>query len=110
MLQRDRHHRKVGSRQRLLETTTSGQTTAFEEELASADMASPRAIEKARAAIVADPRPGNEESGSIIRVYDEAGYLVATVNFSDVLPVDPDASSDGIIESPLEEPGVMRSG
>ena len=37
------------------ETTTSGQTTAFEEELDSPEMASPRAIEKARAAIVADP-------------------------------------------------------
>jgi hypothetical protein len=92
------------------ETTTSGQTTAFEEEPASADMASPRAIEKARAAIVADPGSGTEQSGSITRANDEAGYLVATVNFSDVLPVDPNASLDGIIESPLEEPGVMRSG
>jgi hypothetical protein len=73
-------------------------------------MASPRAIEKARAAIVADPGSGTEQSGSITRANDEAGYLVATVNFSDVLPVDPNASSDGIIESPLEEPGVMRSG
>ena len=91
------------------ETTTSGQTTAFEEELDSPEMASPRAIEKARAAMVADGS-GTEQSGSVTRVYDEAGYLVATVNFSDVLSVDPDASSDGIIESPLEEPGVMRSG
>ncbi|CAN7300059.1 hypothetical protein [Mesorhizobium caraganae] len=90
------------------ETTASGQTTAFEEELASADMASPRAIEKARAAIVEDP--GTEQSGSITRVYDEAGYLVATVNFSDVLPVNPDAASDGISDAPIEEPGVMRSG
>ena len=90
------------------ETTASGQTTAFEEELASADMASPRAIEKARAAIVEDP--STEQSGSITRVYDEAGYLVATVNFSDVLPVNPDAASDGISDAPIEEPGVMRSG
>jgi hypothetical protein len=90
------------------ETTAYGQTTAFEEELASADMASPRAIEKARAAMVADP--GTEQSRSITRVYDEAGYLVATVNFSDVLPDDPDAAQDAIGEPPVEEPGVMRSG
>ena len=92
------------------ETTTSGQTTAFEEELASADMASPRAIEKARAAIVADPGSGTEQSGSITRVCDEAGYLVATVNFSDVLPIGPDAAQQGIGDPPAEEPGVMRSG
>ena len=91
------------------ETTTSGQTTAFEEELDSPEVASPRAIEKARAAMVADGS-GTEQSGSITRVYDEAGYLVATVNFSDVLPDDPDAARDGISEPPVEEPGVMRSG
>ncbi len=85
------------------ETTAYGQTTAFEEELASADMASPRAIEKARAAMVVDP--GTEQSRSITRVYDEAGYLVATVNFSDVSP-----AQDAIGEPPVEEPGVMRSG
>ena len=91
------------------ETTTSGQTTAFAEELDSAEMASPRALEKARAAMVADGS-GTEQSGSVTRVYDEAGYLVATVNFSDVLPDDPDAARDRISEPPVEEPGVMRSG
>lgn len=29
--------------------------------------------------------PGVDHSGSTTKVYDEAGYLVATVNFSDVL-------------------------
>ena len=53
------------------ETTTAGQTTAFEEELDSPEMASPRAIEKARAAMVADGS-GTEQSGSVTRVYDEA--------------------------------------
>lgn len=91
------------------ETTAFGRTTAFEEELTSADMASPRAIEKARAAMVADPLAATQESASITRVYDEAGFLVATVNFSDVLPGDPDAAQQGI-EPPIEEPGVMRSG
>lgn len=92
------------------ETTAHGQTTAFEEELASADLASPRAIENARAAMVAGAEAGNDQSGSITKVYDEAGYLVATVNFSDVLSSDPDAEQHGTGDAVVEEPGVMRSG
>ena len=91
------------------ETTTSSQTTAFEEELASADMASPRAIEKARAAIVADPGSGTEQSGSITKVYDEAGYLVATVKFSDIIRDNPELSAQSSVVA-TEEPGVIRSG
>jgi hypothetical protein len=49
------------------ETTAYGQTTAFEEELASADLASPRAIENARAAMVADAGAGKDQSGSITK-------------------------------------------
>jgi hypothetical protein len=92
------------------ETIVCGQTTAFEEELASAEMASPRAIEMARVAMAADSRSGTKQSGSTIKVYDEAGYLVATVNFSDVLPSDPDAAQRGSGDAVVEEPGVMRSG
>ena len=92
------------------ETTASGQTTAFEEELSSAEMASPRAIEKARAAMVADPGSGANQTGPIMRVYDEVGHLVATVNFSDIIPDDPDAARQGISDPPIEEPGVLRSG
>jgi hypothetical protein len=92
------------------ETTAHGQTIAFEEELASADLASPRAIENARAAMVAGAGAGNDQSGSITKVYDEAGYLVATVNFSDVLSSDPDAAQHGNSDAAVEEPGVMRSG
>ena len=90
------------------ETSSSGQTAAIEEELASSAMASPRAIEKARAAIEAKRGAGTEQSGSI-KVYDEAGYLVATVNFSDLLD-DSDAALNRTSEPPVEEPGVMRSG
>jgi hypothetical protein len=43
---------------------------------------------------------GTEQSGSVTRVYDEAGYLVATVNFSDVLPIGPDAAQQGIGDPP----------
>jgi hypothetical protein len=92
------------------ETTVSGHTTAFEEELANAEMASPRAIEMARVAMAAHPRTSTDQSGSITRVYDEAEYLVATVNFSDVLPGDRDGAQHEISDPPVEEPGVMRSG
>ena len=67
------------------ETAEFGQTTISEEELASADLASPRAIEKARAVLVAAAGARRDHSGSVTRVYDEAGYLIATVNFSDVM-------------------------
>jgi len=59
-----------------------GKTTILDEQLPSADLASPRAIEMAHAALLATRA---DQSGSIIKVYDEAGYLVATVNFSDVV-------------------------
>ena len=63
------------------EMTLSGQTTACEEELHSVDLASPTAIEKAHAALEA----GADQCGSEIKVYDEAGSLVATVIFSRLL-------------------------
>ncbi|RJT41499.1 hypothetical protein D3227_06010 [Mesorhizobium waimense] len=90
------------------ETIEVGKATIFEEELASADLASPRAIEIARAAIVGPPT-GADQSGSTIRVYDEAGYLVAIVNFSDVMR-DSSELQRPSGDPPAEEPGVMRSG
>jgi len=90
------------------ETVEFGQTTISEEELASAELASPRAIEKAHAALAAGASPGRDHSGSVTRVYDEAGYLVATVNFSDVMRDGP--AQQPISDLPTEEPGVMRSG
>lgn len=89
------------------ETIEFGRTTTCEEELASAELASPRAIEMAHAALTAGRPAGVDHSGSSTRVYDEAGYLVATVNFSDVLRERCEPSSVG---STTEEPGVMRSG
>ena len=90
------------------ETTEFDQTTISQEELASPDLASPRAIEKAHAALLAGAPTGLDQSGSVTRVYDEAGYLVATVNFSDVML---DGSQPSAISDlPTEEPGVMRSG
>lgn len=67
------------------EIVAFGKTTTVEEELSSAELASPRAIELVHAALLAGDPTGNDQSGSTIKVYDEAGYLVATVNFSDVM-------------------------
>ncbi|UVK38654.1 hypothetical protein LHFGNBLO_005858 [Mesorhizobium sp. AR10] len=92
------------------ETIQFGEITTIEEELASADLASLSAVEKANAALVAGARPGVDQSGSVIKVYDEAGYLVATVNFSELLREDPDAMQPVVSDPPTEEPGVMRSG
>ncbi|RWC28433.1 hypothetical protein [Mesorhizobium sp.] len=91
------------------ETIGFDQTTTVEEELASVDLVSLRAIERAHAALAAGASSGVDHSGSIIRVYDEVGYLVATVKFSDVLGEQPELSpqSSGMA---TEEPGVMRSG
>lgn len=90
------------------ETVAAGRSTVIERDLGSADMASPTAIELAKAAANAAPA-GADHAGSRVNVYDEAGYLVATVNFSDLLdtePHTPSAPSDSL----AEEPGVMRSG
>jgi hypothetical protein len=91
------------------ETVEFGKTANFEEELASADLASQIAIELVRAVLVASDLNGADHSGSSTKVYDEAGYVVATVNFSDVL----EGSSEiepPVSDPPTEEPGVMRSG
>ncbi|WP_027062424.1 hypothetical protein [Mesorhizobium loti] len=90
------------------ETTEFDQTTISQEALASPDLASARAIEKAHEALLAGAPTGLDQSGSVTRVYDETGYLVATVNFSDVML---DSSQQpAISDLPTEEPGVMRSG
>lgn len=90
------------------ETTEFGQTTTFEEVLASADLASRRAIEKAHATLVAGAPTGLDQSGSVTRIFDEAGYLVATVNFSDVIA--DEFHKQQASDLPNEEPGVMQSG
>ena len=90
------------------ETTDFDQTTISEEELASTDLVSARAVEKAHAALLGGSLTGLDQSGSVTKVYDEAGYLVATVNFSDVMLDHSQQSATS--DPPTEEPGVMRSG
>lgn len=87
------------------EVITGGQSNLIEEDLASTDLASHRAVELAKAA--ADTAlPDADHSSSHVKVYDDAGYLIAIVNFSDVLGDGPSDETD----PPNEEPGVMRSG
>lgn len=90
------------------ETVQFGKTKIVEEELSSVDLASPRALEMAHAALVAEDPAGAAQSGSI-KVYDAAGYLVATVNFSDLVR-DTSGPRSSSSKAPIEEPGVMRSG
>ena len=90
------------------ETTDFDQTTISEEELMSPDLASARAIEVAHAMLVAGTPTGLDHLGSAIKVYDEAGYLVATVNFSEVIRDKAEQRSGSNLHT--EEPGVMRSG
>lgn len=94
------------------ETIESDRTKIFEEELASADLAGLRAVEEAHEALVATTE-GADHSRSFTKVYDEAGYLVASVNFSDVkLPAEQSsrATPSVNLDPPIEEPGVKRSG
>jgi hypothetical protein len=90
------------------ETIEFDQTTTAEEELENVELASPRAIERAHAAVASAPS-GVDRSGSITKVYDEAGYLVATVKFSDIIRDNPELSAQSSAVA-TEEPGVMRSG
>ncbi|TIT90935.1 MAG: hypothetical protein E5W59_12990 [Mesorhizobium sp.] len=66
-------------------------------------------VQLGKTKIVEEELSGAAQSGSSIKVYDEAGYLVATVNFSDVVRDIPGLRSSSS-KAPGEEPGVMRSG
>jgi predicted secreted protein len=87
------------------ETVAGGRSSIIEENLPSVDLASPKAVGLAKAAVSANC-PDADHSGSHVKVYDDAGYLIATVNFSDVLG---DGSADQS-NRPNEEPSVIRSG
>jgi len=87
------------------ETIVGGRSHITEHNLASVDLASPKAVELANAAASSAPAHA-DHSSSHVNVYDDAGYLIAVVNFSDLLEDGPSDPSD----PPAEEPGVMRSG
>ncbi|WP_128234948.1 hypothetical protein [Mesorhizobium sp.] len=87
------------------EVIAGGQSNMIKEDLASVELASPRAVELAKGA-ASTASPDADHSGSRVKVYDAAGYLIATVNFSDVFGGGPLGQTE-----PLnEEPGVKRSG
>ena len=86
------------------EMIAGGRSNIIEEDLAGVDLASPRAVELAKAA--SNASPDADHSGSHVKVCDAVGYLIATVSFSDVFA----DGALGEIDPPNEEPGVMRSG
>jgi hypothetical protein len=79
----------------------------LEVDLADIEAARQQALQEAREALVDGAIEGVDRTGSVTKVYDEAGYLVATVNFADLMSNEPDAQSD---EPSPGEPGVIRSG
>ncbi|MER8435680.1 hypothetical protein NKH36_02690 [Mesorhizobium sp. M1312] len=84
-------------------------TETLEVELPDVDAARNQAIQEAREALVDGAIEGVDRTGSITKVYDEAGYLVATVNFADLMSNEPELEPTRD-EPPPEEPGVIRSG
>ena len=67
------------------------------------------AVLEAREALVDGAIEGVDRTASVTKVYDEAGYLVATVNFADLMSKEPDLDRQGD-DTSGDEPGVMRSG
>lgn len=91
------------------ETPAFDQTTTVAEVLASIDLANLKAAELANAALKAAAPTGDYSCGSLTKVYDEAGYLVATVSSADVTRNSAQLASPDA-DSSTEEPGVIRSG
>jgi hypothetical protein len=78
----------------------------LEVDLATVEAARQQALQEAREALVDGAIEGVDRTASVTKVYDEAGYLVATVNFAELMSYE-EPEGD---EPPPEEPGVMRSG
>lgn len=73
----------------------------------SIEAAHAQALQQAREALLDGAIEGGDQTRPVIKVYDEAGYLVATVNFADLINSKPEAESEQAVP---KEPGVMRSG
>ena len=76
-------------------------------EMANIEVAVSEAKRAAKESMLDGLVSGTDPTGWLTRVYDEAGYLVATVSFHDLV-----GPADGPAEKadPIEVPGVMRSG
>jgi len=81
----------------------------LEVDLPDMDAARSQAVLEAREALVDGAIEGVDRTASVTKVYDEAGYLVATVNFADLMSKEPDLDRQGD-DTSGDEPGVMRSG
>lgn len=85
-----------------------GQKETVEVELASTEAACAQAVQEARDALADGVAQKVDRSASVTKIYDAAGYLVATVNYAD--HVSDVRLPKEKTEGEVEEPGVMRSG
>jgi hypothetical protein len=60
-------------------------TETLEVDFPSVEAAHVQAVQQAREALVDGAIEGVDRTGSVTKVYDEAGNLVATVNFADLM-------------------------
>jgi hypothetical protein len=78
-------------------------------QLGDDEAARTEALAAAKDALIDGILEGVDETDWVTRVYDEAGYLIATVAYADILHGEhPDDAKSEQPEGP--EPGVMRSG
>lgn len=86
-----------------------GNKETVEVELANVEAACAQAVREARDALADGVTQRVDRSNSVTKIYDEAGYLVATVNYADHVS-DVPLPKDEREAPPIEEPHVMRSG
>lgn len=79
-------------------------------ELPHDDAARAEALSAARDALIDGIMEGVDETDWITRVYDEAGYLIATIAYADVVHGNIGEDAAGVDDAEPDEPGVMRSG
>jgi len=69
-------------------------------ELADSDAAKAEALETTRQTMLDGLAEGADPTGWITKVYDEAGYLIATITFADLVSrPDQAEAADGVIRS-----------
>ncbi len=86
-----------------------GNRETVEAELANVEAACAQAVREARGALADGVTQRIDRSSSVTKIYDEAGYLVASVNYADHVS-DVPLPKDEREDPETEEPGVMRSG
>lgn len=87
----------------------SAKSEIVEIDLPNVDAACAQAVQEARDALADGVIQKVDYSGSVTKVYDEAGYLVATINYADHISEVPLPKPKSEDDPRAEEPGV-RSG